>query len=180
MVHERQFSWEIHPTKTEQMPLWKKWDTYMQHKLAIARRIFYLYPDPSLVSFSEVILVSWKLLVFLVHRFFFLFFSCKDDPVEAICPKAKYQGWKFSLNLFRVSRFLIGWLVWNSNTYSKWQKCVQLRFATRTWEKNEDITFAVDAVWSLSLIIGMYNYLRPIEKFFSLCSFCETLKNIDF
>ena len=120
-----------------------------------------------LLSFLEVILVSEKQPVFL----YLSFLSCKDDLVEDICPKANYQSWNFSLDLFRFLRFLIGWLVWNSNADSKWQKCMQRRFATRTWEKNENVTFAIDSVWSLFLIIGMQTHFAPLKSF-CLCAVC--------
>jgi len=111
--------------------------------------------------------VSSKQFVFLAHKFVF---SRKDDHVEAICPKANYQSWKFSLDLFRFLRFLIGWLVWNSNADSKWQKCVQRRFATRTWEK----TWKCHICHRFCMII-VFNYWEvkshaPHCKVFCLCA----------
>ena len=45
-------------------------------------------------------------------------------------------------------------------------------------KKNENITFAIDSVWSIVFNYWNANLFRPIETFLSLCSLCETLKNI--
>ena len=175
MIHEKRFSREIRTTKREQMPLWKK--------------VRYFYATPTCYCTRNILPLSWSISRFpslklsrcLKRSLFFLylsFLSCKDDPVEDICPKANYQSWKFSLDLFRFLRFLIGWLVWNSNADSKWQKCVQRRFATRTWEKKWKYHICYRFCMVIVFNYWNANLFRPIEKFLSLCSLCETLKKI--
>ena len=89
--------------------------------------------------------------------------------------KLKFQ--RQFISYFAISDWLVGV---KFQRLFKVTKLCAIQISNMHLRKNESITFAIDSVGSLFLIIGMYNYLRTIEKFLSLCSLCVTLKNIDF
>ena len=95
-------------------------------------------------------------------------------------PEAEVLKLKFQLQFisyFEISDWLVGV---KFQRLFKMTKTCATQIRNMHLRKNESITFDMDSVGSLFLIIGMYNYLRIIEKFLSLCSLCETPKNIDF
>ena len=109
-----------------------------------------------------------------------MFFPCKDDSVEAICPEGEVLKLKFQpqfIPFFEICDWLVG--VKFQRLFKVTKMCAP-QICNMHLRKNENITFTIDSVRSLFLITGMYNYLCTIENFLSLCSSCETLKNIEF
>ena len=146
----------------------------MQHQVAIARVIFYLYHDPSFAFLPWSYPGVWKAACFFVLEFSFL----QRRPCRRHLPKGELSKLKLQprfIPFFEVSDWLVG------VKFQRWFKVAKM-CATQICNAHLRKKWKYHICYRFCMVI-VFNYwnansFRPIEKFLSLCSLCETLKNI--